>query len=61
MILGTKNAPGGAETNIGGPCQKPFINVLFWDDFLSSRGGKTSFGLEKSDFNGNFLIFSALE
>ena len=61
MILGTKNAPGRPETDIGGPCQKPFINVTFWDHFLRSRSGKTSFGVEKGDFNGNFMIFSVLE
>ena len=61
MILGTKNAPGKPKTDIGGPCQKPYINVTFWGHFLRSRGGKTNSGLEKSDFNGNFRNFSVLE
>ena len=61
MTLGTKNAPGQAKIDIGGPCSKPFINVTFWGHFLWSRGGKTCFGAEKSDFNGNFVIFSVLE
>ena len=47
MILGTKNAPGRSETDIGGPCQKPYINVTFWDNFLRSRSGKTSSGVKK--------------
>ena len=41
MLLGSKNASGGAKIDIGGPCQKPFINVTFWGHFLRSRGGKT--------------------
>jgi len=61
MILGIKNASGGPKIDIGGPCPKPYINVTFWGHFLSSRGGKTSFGVEKSDFSGNFEIFSVLE
>ena len=61
MILGSKNAPGRPETDIGGPCQKPFINVTFWDDFLRSESGKTSFGVEKCDLNGKCMIFSVLE
>ena len=61
MILGTKNAPGRPKTDIGGPCQKPYINVTFWGYFSSSRGGKTSFGMENSDSKGNSMIFSVLE
>ena len=40
MLLGSKNASGGAKIDIGGPCRKPFINVTFWGHFLRSRGGK---------------------
>ena len=61
MICGTKNASGGPKLDIGGPCQKPYINVTFWGNFLSPRSGKTSFGVEKCDFSGNFEIFSVLE
>jgi len=61
MVLGTKNAPGRPKTDIGGPCQKPYINVTFWAHFLRSRGGKTSFGVQKGDFNENFRNFSVLE
>ena len=61
MVCGTGNASGGPKCDIGGHCQKPYINVTFWGHFLSSRGGKTSFGLEKSDCNGFFYFFSVLE
>ena len=61
MILGMGNASGGPKIDIGGPCQKPYINVTFWDNFLRSRSGKPSFGVEKGDSNGNFMIFSVLE
>jgi len=61
MTLGTKNAPGQAKIDFGGPCSKPYINVTFWGHFLRSRSGKTSFGVEKDDFNGNFMVFSVLE
>ena len=57
MILGTKNAPGGLKTDIGGPCPKPYINITFWGDFFSPGGGKTSFGVEKCDLGGNFDFF----
>ena len=57
MILGTKNASGGPEIDIGGPCPKPYINITFWGDFLSPRGRKTSLGLEKCDFDGDFEFF----
>ena len=60
MILGIRNAPGGPNIDIGGPCPKPYINVTFWGIFLSSRSGKTSFGVEKSDFSGNFEFLSVL-
>ena len=56
MVCGTGNASGGPKCDIGGHCQKPYINVTFWGNSLSSRGGKTSFGLEKSDSNGFFLF-----
>ena len=61
MLLGIGNSSGGPKIDIGGPCPKPYINVTFWGHFVSSRGGKTSFELEKSNFNGDFLIFSVLE
>ena len=61
MTLGTKNALGQANIDIGGPSPKPLLNVMFWGHFLRSRGAKTCFGAEKSDFNGNFVIFSVLE
>ena len=61
LVLGTRNAPGRSETDIGGPCQKPYINVTFWDNFLWSRSGKTSSGMKKGDLNGNFMIFPVLE
>ena len=61
MTLGTKNALGQANIDIGGPCPKPLLNVRFWGHFLRSRGAKTCFGAEKSDFNGDFVIFSVLE
>ena len=61
MLWGTEFASGGPKIDIGGPCQKPFINVTFWDHFLRSRSGKTSFGVEKRDLNGKFMIFSVLE
>ena len=57
VLWGTEFASGGPKIDIGGPCQKPFINVTFWGHFSSSRGGKTWFGLEKSDCNRNFVIF----
>ena len=60
MILGTKNAPGGLKTDIGGPCPKPYINITFWGDFFSPGGGKTSFGVEKR-FGRKFRDFSVLE
>ena len=61
MNLGTKNAPGGLKTDIGGPCPKPYINITFWGDFFSPGGGKTSVGVEKCDLGGNFEVFSVLE
>ena len=61
MVLGTKNAPGRPKTDIGGPCQKPYINVTFWDHFLRSRSEKTSSGLKKGVFNANVMIFPVLE
>ena len=61
MTFGTKNALGQANIDIGGPCPKPSLNVRFWGHFLRSRGAKNCFGAEKSDFNGNFVIFSVLE
>ena len=56
-----ENASGGPKNDIGGPCQKPNINVTFWGNFPSSRGGETSFGLEKSDSKGIFVISFVLE
>ena len=61
MILGTKNAPGGLKTDIGGPCPKPYINITFWGDSFSPGGGKTSFGVEKCDLGGKFGFFPVLE
>ena len=61
MILGTGNASGGPEINIGGPCPKPYINITFWGDFLSPRGRKTSFGVEKRDLGGILQFFSVLQ
>ena len=61
MILGTKNASGEPEIDIGGPCPKPYIHITFWGDFLSPGGGKTSFGVEKCDLGGNLEFFSVLE
>ena len=57
MTLGTKIALGQAKIDIGGPCPKPLINVRFWCHFLRSRGAKTYFGAENSDFNGKFCYF----
>ena len=57
MLWGTEFASGGPEIDVGGPCQKPFINVTFWANFLSSRSGKTRFGTENSDSNGIIVIF----
>ena len=43
--------------HIGGPGPKPYINITFWGDFFSPRGGKTSFGVEKCDLGGNLVFF----
>ena len=61
MILGTKNASGEPKIDIGGPCPKPYINITFWGDFLSTGGGKNSFGMEKCDLGGKFCLFAVLE
>ena len=61
MTLGTKNALGQANIDIGGPCPKPYINITFWGDLFSPRGRKTSFGVEKCDLGRNFEFFCVLE
>ena len=40
MILGMENACGGPKINIGGPCQKPYINVTFWGHFWAPEAEK---------------------
>ena len=49
MILGTKNASGGPEIDIGGPCPKPYINITFWGDYKPQKR-KTQFGIGKVQF-----------